>query len=52
MIRHRLLHDEDILIVSPEAPLEANDFEMLNKEVTINKSAKSQLLLTTIFSLF
>jgi len=33
MIRHQLLHNEDILIVTPEAPLEDDDFEMQDKEV-------------------
>jgi len=33
MISHRLLRDEGILIVSPEAPLEASDFAEVAREV-------------------
>ncbi|MFK5927471.1 MAG: STAS/SEC14 domain-containing protein [Desulfuromusa sp.] len=33
MLKHELLHDKSILIVVPEAPLEAQDFEDLNREI-------------------
>ena len=33
MISHELLRDEGILVVSPQAPLEARDFEELAREV-------------------
>jgi SpoIIAA-like len=33
MISHQLLRDEGILIVSPQAPLEASDFEEVAREV-------------------
>ena len=33
MLKHELLRSESILIVIPEAPLEAKDFEELNREV-------------------
>lgn len=33
MIRHELLRDEGILIVTPQGPLESTDFEMLARVV-------------------
>ena len=33
MLKHQLLHNESILIVSPEAPLEADDFTELNRAI-------------------
>ena len=33
MLKHELLRNESILTVIPEAPLEAKDFEELNREV-------------------
>ncbi len=33
MLKHELLRDDNILIVSPEAPLEVKDFEILNSEI-------------------
>jgi SpoIIAA-like len=33
MIKHELLQTEGILILTPESPLEANDFESLAREI-------------------
>ena len=33
MIRHQLLKDEGILIVTPEGPLDSGDFEKLAREI-------------------
>lgn len=47
MIRHELNSDKGILIVTPEAPLEASDFERLAGEVDpfIEKAGKLHGLL-------
>ena len=36
MLKHELSRNESILIVRPEAPLEAKDFEELNREIAPN----------------
>jgi tRNA U38,U39,U40 pseudouridine synthase TruA len=43
MVKHQLLYDEDILIVTPEAPLETNDFKLLDKEINPRIEASGKL---------
>jgi len=35
MLKHELSHNDSILIVRPEAPLEAKDFEELYREIDL-----------------